>query len=148
MKQEGGHIDFYASEATRRLGESPKAQTMTRFALSHWWPAVGSGVMPKRESRVSRQLPLSTEHKGSDVLERIDRRVDRLAGAEGPHLLTRAVSRLSSLLRDFSLSDSPQRVASETVVNPLLRGAPHERQIPERSPSCSKNTQDPTGGRV
>ena len=32
MKQEGGHIDFYASEATRRLGDSPKAQKMTRFA--------------------------------------------------------------------------------------------------------------------
>ena len=49
MKQEGGHIDFYASEATRRLGDSPKAQKMTRFALSHWWRPVGSGVMPKRE---------------------------------------------------------------------------------------------------
>ena len=27
MKQEGGHIDFYASEATRRLAESPKARS-------------------------------------------------------------------------------------------------------------------------
>ena len=49
MKQEGGHIDFYASEAMRRLGDSPRAQRMTRFALSHWWRPVGSGVMPKRE---------------------------------------------------------------------------------------------------
>ena len=49
MKQEGGHIDFYASEATRRLGDSVKAQKMTRFALAHWWRPVGSGVMPERE---------------------------------------------------------------------------------------------------
>ena len=49
MKQEGSHIDFYASEATRRLDDSPRAQKMTRLALSHWWRPVGSGVMPKRE---------------------------------------------------------------------------------------------------
>ena len=49
MKQEGSHIDFYASEAPRRLDESPRAQKMTRLALSHWWRPVGSGVMPKRE---------------------------------------------------------------------------------------------------
>ena len=35
MKQEGGHIDFYASEAARRLAESPRAQRLTRFALKH-----------------------------------------------------------------------------------------------------------------
>ena len=49
MKQEGGHIDFYASEAGRRLAESPKAQRLTHFALKHFWRPVGSGVMPKEE---------------------------------------------------------------------------------------------------
>src|SRR6202034_1263777 len=34
MKQEGGHIDFYASEATRRLGDSPRAQKLTRFGFA------------------------------------------------------------------------------------------------------------------
>ena len=49
MKQEGGHIDFYASEAGRRLAESPRAQKLTRFFLKHTWRPVGSGVMPKKE---------------------------------------------------------------------------------------------------
>ncbi len=64
MKQEGGHIDFYASEATRRLGDSAKAQKLTRFALSHWWRPVGSGVMPQARSRVPRQLPVRGEQGG------------------------------------------------------------------------------------
>ena len=42
MKQEGDHIDFYASEANRRLPESPRAQRITRFALKHLWRPVGS----------------------------------------------------------------------------------------------------------
>jgi hypothetical protein len=94
MKQEGGHIDFYASEAARRLGESPKAQKMTRFALSHWWRPVGSGVMPKREVGFLVNY-LFDGNKGSDVLERIDRRVDRLPGQSDLHLLRRAVAGLS-----------------------------------------------------
>ena len=44
MKQEGGHIDFYASQATRRLAESPKAQRLTRFALQ-------ASVAPRRLRR-------------------------------------------------------------------------------------------------
>ena len=48
-KQEGRHIDFYASEATRRL-ENRRAQRMTRWALSHFWTPVGSGVMPRAET--------------------------------------------------------------------------------------------------
>ncbi len=94
MKQEGGHIDFYASEATRRLADSPKAQKLTRFALSHWWRPVGSGVMPKREVGFLVNY-LFDGNKGADVLARIDRRVDRLPGQSDLHLLTHAVARLS-----------------------------------------------------
>jgi hypothetical protein len=95
MKQEGGHIDFYASEAARRLRDSPKAQRMTRFALAHWWRPVGSGVMPRCEVGFLVKY-LFDGQKGSDVLERIDRRVDRLPGQRDLHLLTRAVGRLSA----------------------------------------------------
>ncbi len=94
MKQEGGHIDFYASEARRRLGDNPKAQKMTRFALSHWWRPVGSGVMPKPEVGFLVNY-LFEGTKGAELLERIDRRVDRLPGQNDLHLLTRAVARLS-----------------------------------------------------
>jgi len=95
MKQEGSHIDFYASEATRRLDDSPKAQKMTRFALSHWWRPVGSGVMPKREVGFLVHYLFDGE-KGADALQRIDRRVDRLPGQSELHLLTSAVTGLSA----------------------------------------------------
>jgi hypothetical protein len=94
MKQEGGHIDFYASEATRRLAESPKAQKLTRFALKHFWRPVGSGVMPKEEvGFLVKYLFDGTD--GNAVAARIDRRVDRLPGQEGLHLLENAVTNLS-----------------------------------------------------
>jgi rubrerythrin len=95
MKQEGGHIDFYASEAGRRLAESPKAQKLTRFALKHLWRPVGSGVMPQEEVGFLVKY-LFAGDKGSDVAARIDRRVDRLPGQGDLHLLTRAVHKLSA----------------------------------------------------
>src|SRR5580704_13940319 len=61
MKQEGGHIDFHASEATRRLDDSVKAQRLTRFALKHLWRPVGSGVMPEHELRFLVDYLLSGE---------------------------------------------------------------------------------------
>jgi hypothetical protein len=98
MKQEGSHIDFYASEAARRLADDAKAQRLTRFALSHWWRPVGSGVMPPSEIRFLVSY-LFDGAKGADVLERIDRRVDRLPGQGDLHLLTRAVTRLAASSR-------------------------------------------------
>ena len=56
-KQEGRHIDFYASEATRRL-ENRRAQRMTRWALTRFWTPVGSGVMPHGRDRASHHVPV------------------------------------------------------------------------------------------
>jgi hypothetical protein len=95
MKQEGSHIDFYASEATRRLSESPRAQRLTRFALSHWWRPVGSGVMPEREVGFLVNY-LFDGDKGAETVARIDRRVDRLPGQRDLHLLTNAVAQLAA----------------------------------------------------
>jgi hypothetical protein len=95
MKQEGGHIDFYASEATRRLAASVKAQRLTRFTLAHLWRPVGSGVMPKREVGFLVHY-LFDGQRGAETLARIDRRVDRLPGQSGLHLLTRAVAELAA----------------------------------------------------
>jgi hypothetical protein len=95
MKQEGGHIDFYASEAGRRLSVSLRAQKLTRFFLSHYWRPVGSGVMPKDEvDFVVRYLFAGAD--GTAIAERIDRRVDRLPGQCELHLLKTAVSKLSA----------------------------------------------------
>jgi hypothetical protein len=95
MKQEGGHIDFYASEAGHRLGENPKAQKLTRFALKHMWRPVGSGVMPKEEVGFMVTYLLSGD-KGADVVDRIDRRVDCLPGQDGLHLLRGAVEKFAA----------------------------------------------------
>jgi len=95
MRQEGGHIDFYASEAARRLGESVPAQRLTRSMLSHLWRPVGSGVMPRREVRFLVDYLFGGD-KGVEVLQRIDRRIDRLPGQGDLSLLSRAMARLSA----------------------------------------------------
>ena len=95
MRQEGGHIDFYASEAARRLGESVPAQRLTRSMLSHLWRPVGSGVMPRREVRFLVDYLFGGD-KGVEVLQRIDRRIDRLPGQGDLSLLSLAMARLSA----------------------------------------------------
>jgi hypothetical protein len=94
MKQEGGHIDFYASEAARRLADSPRAQRLTRFALRCAWRPVGSGVMPKEEVGFLVKYLFDGE-RGNAMASRIDRRVDRLPGQSNLHLLDLAVSKFS-----------------------------------------------------
>jgi hypothetical protein len=95
MKQEGRHIDFYASEAARRLADSERAQKLTRFALSHFWAPVGSGVKPKSEVAFLCHYLFAGE-EGRKVAERIDRRVDSLPGQSGLRLLTTAIGRTST----------------------------------------------------
>ncbi|HEX3947371.1 MAG TPA: hypothetical protein VHW47_06675 [Acidimicrobiales bacterium] len=92
MKQEGRHIDFYASEAKRRLDASGRARRLTRQALTRLWRPVGSGVMPTAE------VAFLVHHlfAGSDgqaVAERIDRRIDGLPGQDGLGLLRGVVGR-------------------------------------------------------
>ncbi|HZN12759.1 MAG TPA: hypothetical protein VFB78_00695 [Acidimicrobiales bacterium] len=89
MKQEGRHIDFYGSEAEKRLSDSTKAQRITRFALKHFWAPVGTGVMPPTECRFLINH-LFNGPDGQTVAERIDRRVDRLPGLADLHLATTA----------------------------------------------------------
>src|SRR5262249_18242365 len=49
MRQEGRHVDFYASQAMARLAGNRRAQRLTRFALTRYWRPVGSDVMPETE---------------------------------------------------------------------------------------------------
>ena len=124
MKQEGGHIDFYASEATRRLAASPKAQRLTRFALKHLWRPVGSGVMPKEEVGFLVSY-LFDGDEGQRCAARIDRRVDRLPGQAELHLLDTArrepLASISSP-RDRDLSDIRNRTRTELfAIHPIRR---------------------------
>jgi hypothetical protein len=95
-KQEGRHIDFYASEAARRL-ENPRARRLTRWALSRRWTPVGSGVMPHAET-VHLITYLFGGEGGADMARRIDRRIDRLPGLAGLGLVDRA-------RRDYALAE-------------------------------------------
>jgi hypothetical protein len=91
MKQEGRHIDFYASQAQRRLAASARARRLTRFALRRFWRPVGSGVMPPAETRFVIDHLLAGD-EGLALAARIDRRVDRLPGLRGLDLVVDARS--------------------------------------------------------
>jgi hypothetical protein len=90
MRQEGRHIDFYASEAHLRLGRSRSARKLTRWALRKAWAPVGSGVMPDDEVAFLTRY-LFDDEEGEQALARIDRRIDRLPGQEGLGLLAKAL---------------------------------------------------------
>jgi hypothetical protein len=91
MKQEGRHIDFYATQAKGRLADSQTAQRLTRWALRRFWAPVGSGVVPEPEADFLRSY-LFGDDEGRAMADRIDRRVDRLPGLEGLNLLRGAVA--------------------------------------------------------
>jgi len=94
MRQEGRHIDFYASQAHRRLAESRRAQRLTRLALRTAWHPVGSDVMPAAEVEHLVGF-LFGDPDGQATAERIDRRMDRLPGLADLHLVTSAVARVA-----------------------------------------------------
>ncbi len=87
-KQEGRHIDFYASQAERRL-EHPSAQRLVRLALRRAWHPVGSGVMPRRET-AHLVTYLFGDDAGQQMADRVDRRISRLPGLDGLGLVRRA----------------------------------------------------------
>jgi hypothetical protein len=94
-RQEGKHIDFYATQARARLEVSERAQRLTRFTLQRFWKPVGSGVIPDAEMRhITGHLFLDDD--GRRATARIDRNVDRLPGLDGMNLLERATLRLAA----------------------------------------------------
>lgn len=91
MRQEGRHIDFYATQAARRLEGDRRAQRLTRFALRRLWRPVGSGVAPRAETSFLIDH-LFGSPEGAEMAARIDRRVDRLPGLAGLDLVKRAAA--------------------------------------------------------
>jgi len=91
MRQEGRHIDFYASEAADRLTASRRAQRLTRMALRRFWAPVGSGVMPEEEVGFLAGYLMGDE-AGRATACRIDRQIDRLPGLGGLQLVERATT--------------------------------------------------------
>ncbi|MBA3489765.1 MAG: ferritin-like domain-containing protein [Longispora sp.] len=94
MRQETRHVAFYVSQARARLERSPRARTLTRFALRKFWGPVGSGVMP--DSEVAHLLTyLFASEEGIKLVTQLDEHVDQLPGLEGLNLLRRAFARFS-----------------------------------------------------
>ena len=91
MKQEGRHIDFYATQAAERLARSPRAQKLTRLALRKFWAPVGAGVMPEPETTFLINY-LFEGDDGMAMARRIDRRIDRLPGLGGLGLVEGVVA--------------------------------------------------------
>jgi hypothetical protein len=90
-KQEGRHIDFYATQATRRLESSATAQRLCRFALTHLWSPVGASVMPESEVlHMARHVFGDAE--GAKAAARVDHQVGRLPGLADLHLLRDSVA--------------------------------------------------------
>jgi hypothetical protein len=92
-KQEGRHIDFYASQARTRLDGSPTAQKLTRAALRKFWTPVGAGLMDDAEVKHMSGFLFGGD-EGQKYLDRIDRQVDRLPGLSGLSLVTTAANEL------------------------------------------------------
>jgi len=82
MKQEGRHIDFYASQAGRRLDGDRRAQRITRWALQKFWTPVGAGINDSDDVRFMARY-LFGGPEGQKAATRIDRCIDRLPGLSG-----------------------------------------------------------------
>jgi hypothetical protein len=114
MRQEGRHIDFYSSQASRRLESRPMIQKFVRVALKRFWAPVGSGLMPAPETTFMASF-LFGGQDGMEAARRVDRQLSRLPGLKGLHLLERAVTKacsncstcgLREELNGFSASES------------------------------------------
>jgi hypothetical protein len=99
MRQEGRHIDFYAAQASTRLTQSRRARWVTRHALRRFWSPVGSDVMPEPEVRHLISYLFGGD-EGRAMIERIDRRVDRLPGLSGLGLVLQARGSLAGQRSD------------------------------------------------
>lgn len=108
MRQETRHVAFYVSQARERLAASRRAQRLTRFALRRFWQPVGSGVMPRADTRHLLAYLLAGP-EGERAAAGIDARVDRLPGLAGLGLVGRAVAGLPDVSgppRDRTAADA------------------------------------------
>ncbi len=91
MRQEGRHIEFLATQALGRLAGSRAARRTTRRALHRFRASVGSRIAPCKGVDFLRTR-LFGDADDLSVAERIDRRVRRLVGLDGFHILSAAVA--------------------------------------------------------
>lgn len=99
MRQEGRHVDFYASQAAARLADSRRSQRVVRLALARAWRPVGSGIVPRSEVDFVAGWLFGGD-EGLAAARRVDRHINRLPGMTGLGIVERA--RSSALARTRS----------------------------------------------
>jgi rubrerythrin len=82
IKDERRHFAFYRSQARVRLGRSPRARRLTRWAMDHLWAIVGTGVRPQEETDFV-VLSLFGDADGLVAAAEMDRTMAELPGMRG-----------------------------------------------------------------
>ncbi|MBL7495655.1 ferritin-like domain-containing protein [Frankia sp. CNm7] len=90
-KDERRHFAFYRAQARLRLGRSPAARAITRWALDHVWSPVGSGVRPRAETDHTIAY-LFGDAAGRAAAADLDRVLGRLPGLAGIDIVSRSVA--------------------------------------------------------
>lgn len=91
QRQEARHIAFYATEARRRLADSPRARRLVRWALRKKWAPVGSSVMPRAETEFLLRYLLDGP-AGAQGIDRLDANVQKLPGLDGLRIVRTAAT--------------------------------------------------------
>jgi len=90
MRQEGRHAAYYASWARDLLDGDRRAQRITSWFLRHEWAPVGSGDVPRIETAFATAY-LFGSGNGSELIDRVEDRIDALPGLHGLNLVRSAI---------------------------------------------------------
>jgi hypothetical protein len=108
IKDERRHFAFYRSQARLRLGRSPRARAITRWALEHLWAPVGTGVRPQQETDHVIVLLFGDDDCGLKAALEIQDTMRELPGLEGTRAFevarAEAMARVRSRLRSAAVS--------------------------------------------
>lgn len=91
IKDERRHFAFYRAQARMRLARSRRARRVTRWAMTHLWSPVGTGVRPQSETDFVITALFDGEAARS-ALDDMDATVAALPGLEGLTVYADAVA--------------------------------------------------------
>lgn len=135
VRDERRHYSFYRVESERRLSADPTARRVTRFALSHFWSIVGTGVRPQAETDFV-VLHLFGDEDGRAAARAMDATVDGLPGQAGLGLFGRARARALS-----------RAGGAVPAARPAAPAAPCPTGTTDPGPAASTRTLEPAGSR-
>jgi len=85
MRDEARHFSFYYRQAEQRLAR-PRAASITRLIIEHYWAPVGRGVAGAEETRALARC-LLTGPDGQNAARKIDTTIRKLPGLSGIRLV-------------------------------------------------------------